>query len=130
MREVLIFLLMSCGFILAQASPKISYSSNKWEEEGQREIDERRWMEHKQRWRQIERRQRAEREEHFSFQKNTVILSVWTFGAFSVCCLASCLTAGCKKTYRAEEELRVQWSPLLRSKENWPNKQADLRSGL
>ena len=120
MREVLILLLMIiCGFILAQASPKISFSSNKWEEEGQRDTDERRWMEHKQRWRQIERRQRAEEgEERFSFQKKTVILSVWTFGAFSVCCLASCLSAGCKKTYRVEEELRVQWSPLLRSKEN------------
>ena len=64
-----------------------------------------------------QRERREEEEEDFSlhkilksrdFEKKTVILTMWTFGAFLLCCLMSCLMAGCKKTSRVREELILQ----------------------
>ena len=73
MREE-VLLLVSCGFILAQGSPRISFSST----ESQRDIDERMWMRNKQSWwHQIE--QQEERSSSWNSnvrEKKYVILTI------------------------------------------------------
>ena len=95
MRKEVLFL-MSCGSILAQASPRISFSST----ESQRDIDERMWMRNKQSWHhQVDQQEGRSSSWNSTARKNKiVILTIMVLIAVVPlgCCMLGWLTSVCK----------------------------------
>ena len=109
MREE-VLLLVSCGFILAQASPRISFSST----ESQRDIDERMWMRNKQSWHhQVEQQEDSSSSWNSNASKHMIV--ILTIGVLIPlmplgCCVLSHLTSVCKKSLGVQ---RQQLPPVL-----------------
>ena len=109
MREE-VLLLVSCGFILAQGSPRISFSST----ESQRDIDERMWMRNKQSWyHQVEQQEDSSSSWNSNASKHMIV--ILTIGVLIPlmplgCCVLSHLTSVCKKSLGVQ---RQQQPPVL-----------------